>query len=457
MRTINDLRPYQAEDADHIVANKASMIWSDVGLGKTATALTAINELFNTMQICGVLICAPLSVVKAVWRQEAKEWAHTKHLTFSVVHGTPKQREEALASPAMVYLINYEGIEWLVKHLAKKSNGVPFDALVYDEVTRMKKHTSKRGKAIRKLLPLMSRVVGLTGTPAPNGYLDLFGQYLCTDMGQRLGTSFTGYRGSYFMSDYIGYNWSLRTGAKESITAKIADATRERKKEDYLDMPPVIVQNRMVQFDEKEQEQYKELEKEFFVELDAGGEVEAFNAAALSSKCLQFANGACYDTEERSKWHEASTAKLGALRDLLDEIGDKPVLVSYNFRHDLDRIRREFPEAVSIKDGPVEEIVEKWNRGEIPMLLGHPASMGHGLNLQFGGHHLVMFGCTWDLELYQQVIGRLDRPGQTDPVVVTRLIVEGTIEEAVITALEGKATEQSALRAAIKNYREAKR
>ncbi len=464
MRPESALRPYQDEDAASIVENESMMIWSDVGLGKTAIALTAMVRLFNSLTVHGCLVVAPLAVVKAVWRQEAAEWEHTQHVTFSVVHGgdgngaqTEAARVEALNTPAMVYLINYEGLPWLVDRLAKEGR-IPFNMAVYDEVTKMKngyKRASRRGKSMGKLLPLMDRVVGLTGTPAPNGYLDLYGQYLFVDKGARLGTSRTAYRDQHFMADYMGYNWSLRAGAKEQITGSIADITRERKKEDYLDLPPVVEQDRKVLLSSEERKAYDELEKEFFVALDGGGEVEAFNKASLSNKCRQFANGACYDTEERTKWHHTSDAKLNSLKELVEELGDEPVLISYNFKHDLERIKKAIPGAVSVKDGPIEEIVARWNRGEIKVLLGHPASMGHGLNLQFGGHYLVMFGCNWDLELYQQVIGRLDRPGQKNTVFVIRLLAENTVEDAVSESIKYKAEEQVSLREAVKNYRRA--
>lgn len=462
MRPIEALRPYQKEDADFIVEAPGAVLWSDVGLGKTATALTAIAELLDRCELTGVLVVAPLAVVKTVWRQEAKEWEHTSHLRFSLVCGSPAVRKRALSASADVYLINYENLPWLVtlaNDMLEEGMSLPFSMIVYDESTKMKNSQSKRVKAtVKSLLPHMHRRLALTGTPAPNGLMDLFGQFLCVDGGARFGTAVTWFKQCYFIADYMGYNWSLRRGAGEEIQEKIRNITRQRKKEDYIDMPPVIFNTRRIELTPAIKKKYDELEKEFFVELDEG-EIEAFNAAALASKCLQASNGACYLPNEDGgpkEWIPVHDLKINALVDIVEEAAGSPVLISYLFKHDLERIKKAIPHAVSIKDGPVEEIVEQWNAGDIPVLLGHPASMGHGLNLQHGGHQLIMFGLTWDLELYQQVIGRLDRPGQDKPVIVTRLIVRDTIEEAVAEALSAKAGTQDELREAVKEYRRTK-
>ena len=291
-----------------------------------------------------------------------------------------------------------------------------------------------------------------------------FGQYLCIDGGRRLGKGITWYKQCYFISDYMGYAWTIRPGAGNEIYTKISDITRERKKEDYLDLPPVIINDRRVSLSPVARERYRELEKEFFLQLDESeiefflqldeSEIEAQTMAVLSGKCLQVANGACYTGD--GEWSRVHDEKLDMLLDVIEEASGSPILISYNYKHDLERIKKAIPTAVSIKDGPLDEIVEKWNRGEIPILLGHPASMGHGLNLQHGGHQLIMFGLTWNLELYLQVIGRLDRPGQENTVIVTRLLVENTIEEMVAEALTNKATTQADLRSAIQEYRRRK-
>ena len=462
MRSKSDLRPYQRADVDHILNHKAAMIWSDVGLGKTATALTAIEELMDRGEVYGTLVLAPLSVVRAVWRQEAKEWEHTKHLSFSLIHSLAKtaketeaERLKAIDTRSSVYLLNYEGLPWfaevMVKKYLKKGRRLPFNMVVYDESTKVKNKTSKRTRAICRLLRYVERRVVLTGTPATNGYMDLHGQYLCLDGGERLGANKTDYQAMYFQPGYVPHTWTIRKGAKEIIQRKIADITVQRKKKDYLDLPPVVYRDMWLDLPEAQREGYDELEKEFFLQLD-GKEVEAFNAAALSNKCRQFANGACYVGDERREWAHAHDMKIEALRDIY-KASKTPILVAYNFRHDLERIKKAFPKAVSVKDMPIEEIVKRWNAGKIDMLLGHPASMGHGLNLQFGGHTMVMFGCTWDLEHYQQVIGRLDRPGQKHPVIVIRLVMEDTIERAVVSAINSKAETQDKLREAIKQYR----
>jgi SNF2 family DNA or RNA helicase len=463
MRSIVDLRPYQVADAMFLVSSAEAVLWSDVGLGKTATTLTAIVELFDRCELTGVLIVAPLSVVKTVWMQEAEEWEHTQHLRFSAVIGSAANRANALQRNADIYLVNYENIPWLcgmVDTMRRVGAPAPFNMIVYDESTKMKNGTSKRVKAtVKHLLPHMTRRVALTGTPAPNGLLDLFGQYLCIDGGRRLGKGITWYKQCYFISDYMGYAWTIRPGAGNEIYTKISDITRERKKEDYLDLPPVIINDMRVQLTGEARKKYNQLERDFFLELDEGC-VEAMNAASLSGKCLQAANGACYIESGRGSidktWVKIHDEKLDRLLDVIEDASGSPILISYNFKHDLERIKKAIPTAVSIKDGPLDEIVEKWNRGEIPILLGHPASMGHGLNLQHGGHQLIMFGLTWNLELYLQVIGRLDRPGQENTVIVTRLLVENTIEEMVAEALTNKATTQADLRSAIQEYRRRK-
>ena len=456
MLTRADLYPYQQRTVTHVKDNKEAFLMLDVGLGKTITTLTAVSDMMDTCEVFGTLVLAPLMVVKAVWEQEARKWEHTKDLRFSVIHGTPLARTKALRENADIYLLNYEGLPWFVDRMKRvylsKGKSLPFNMIVYDESTKVKNSTSKRVRALCKLLPYTDRRVALTGTPAPNGLLDLFGQFLCLDLGKRFGTGISYFKKQYFISDYMGYNWSPMKGARAAIHKKVADITIQLKKEDYLDLPPVMIQDLVLPMNGKARKTYDILEKEYFVELDGGAEIEVFNAAALSNKCLQASNGACY-TDEDGSWSELHDLKIDALKDIQEEAGAEPLLVAYNFRHDLARLRKAFPEAVHIKDGDTAEIIERWNRGEIKMLLGHPASCGHGLNLQHGGHHLVMFGLTWNLELYEQVIGRLDRPGQTKPVIVTRIMIDETIEQAVALALDNKAETQDALRAAIKEYR----
>ena len=460
-----DLYPYQEKAVQHIINSPESMMFMEVGLGKTVSTLTAVLELMDTCQIYGTLILAPKLVVQTVWKQETEKWGHTSGLRVSRIIGTPVERLVALRTRADVYVMNYENLEWFADAVRsaylEQGRPLPFDMIVLDESTRVKnarfsRGGSKRVRALLPLLPYMKRRVALTGTPAPNGLGDLFGQYLCLDMGQRFGTSFSTFQEHYFFPNYGGYSWTIRKGAAQEIYDKVKDITLQMSKADYLQLPPVIEKDVSIPFIEKNQVLYDELEKEFFVKLDeTGTEVEAFNAAALASKCLQVSNGACY-VGDSSEWSHIHDQKIEALKNMVEENGGQPILVSYNFRHDAARIQAAFPDAVHIKDGDPEEIIDRWNRGEIQMLLGHPRSMGHGLNLQHGGHHLVMFGLNYDAELYEQVVGRLDRPGQTKPVIVTRLMMEGTIEEKVLRLLHGKFKTQNNLKDAMKAYREEK-
>ena len=460
----SDLYPYQLNASRHILDEPESMLMLEVGLGKTISTLTSIAELMDRCQVYGTLVLAPKLVVQTVWKQEAAKWDHTKHLRVSRILGTPKERLAALHTKADIYLMNYENLVWLAEHVWKgfidQGRPCPFNMIVYDESTKVKNARfrsggSKRVRALLPLLPYIKRRVALTGTPAPNGLEDLFGQFLCLDTGRRLGTSFTDFQSHYFYPGYNGYEWHLRRGAAHEIYDRVKDSTLQMSKADYLDLPPVVEKDYIIPLDKKTKELYDELEREFFIELDAGGEVEAFNMAALASKSLQVANGAVY-TDEAKNYSVVHNLKLEALHNLVEESGGEPILVSYNFVHDKERIMAEFPDAVHIKDGDPEEIIDRWNRGEIKMLLGHPRSMGHGLNLQHGGHQLVMFGLNYDAELYEQVVGRLDRPGQTKPVIVTRMMAEDTIEEKVLKLLHGKFKTQNNLKDAMKAYRNAK-
>jgi SNF2 family DNA or RNA helicase len=306
------------------------------------------------------------------------------------------------------------------------------------------------------LLPYFPRRVGLTGTPAPNGLLDLFGQYLCIDLGRSFGLGYTAYKEQYFLPQFDGSRWKPRKGAREEIYDRIKDSTISMSKDEFLNLSPVIEVDHRISLPKNLEPKYKELERELFVELDSGEEIEAFNQSALSMKCLQFCNGAVYTEDvgaiDRS-WSLIHNLKIQALAELVEATTQGGVLVSYQFKHDAARIKQHFPDAVQIQYGDAEGIIDRWNRGEIRILYGHPRSIGHGLNLQRGGNHIVFFGVTWDLELYQQIVGRLDRPGQTMPVIASRIVIENTIEDRVLSAISVKTKTQAALAYAIREYR----
>jgi len=441
-------------------------------LGKTIISLTAIERLLDQYKIGAALVLAPKKVVEAVWAQEALKWDHTKRLKFSVVIGTPRQRLQALMTPADIYLTNYEQIQWLLgkkatkrvaetkgvlnEHWLNRGLRLPFDMVVFDEVSKLKTSTSKRAKAFAKVLPHCTYRVGLTGTPASNGLIDLQGQFLMVDGGHRLGPNITSFRNRWFLQDAYAHKWIPRRGAMVEIQRLISDITLEMKSEDYLQLPPQVDQDIKIDLPPEVYKQYKKFEKDFFLSLDGGGEVEAFNAGAKSIKCRQLANGAVYVDEDRTRWDLFHNAKIEAVQEILGDLDGKPLLVCYQFKHDKERLLKQFPDAVALDTKNTAEKVEAWNRGEIRMMIGHPGSMGHGLNLQYGGNHILWFGLPWSLEHYLQAIGRLLRNGQKGETVINhRIIAKGTVEEAIVMALEMKGATQDSLREAVKQYRRA--
>ena len=442
------------------------MLWLDMGLGKTAVALTNILERQDLLQVYGTLVVAPLRVIQTVWRQEARQWEHTKHLRFSLIHGKPDTRHRAFRVPADVYLVNYEGLKWLSEQLVhlylSRGKYLPFNMMVFDEVSKLKDHTTQRHKALRDLLPFVPYRMGLTGTPASNGYLDLFGQFLAVDSGTRLGTSRRSFTERFFHETGWGVasRYEIDVGAETRIQELIGDITLQMSAEDYLKLPPIIFNDIWVDLPPKARAQYEKLERDMFIEMDSGTEVEVFNAAALTNKCLQASNGALY-TSTGGPWEKLHEAKLEALEDIVEETSGKPLLVAYAFRHDASRIEDKFSETdhLSSKLGTwrTGQLIERWNAGRIPMLIGHPASMGHGLNLQKGSDTLVWFGLPWSLEQYQQTIDRLAGGlRRTRPVIVHRILARDTTDVAVLAALEAKATTQAGLKAALNEYRQQK-
>lgn len=439
---------YQRYATEKILELPACGLFLEMGLGKTVSTLTAINELiYDRFEISKVLVIAPKRVAEDTWTSEAEKWDHLQHLTFSKILGTAKQREEALVSDADIYLINRENVVWLVDKLGKRW---PFDMIVVDELSSFKSNQAKRFKSLRMVRPLSTRFVGLTGTPAPNGLMDLWPQVYLMDKGERLGKTITGYRERYFYpgkrNGFTVFSWEPKEGAQEAIEKKISDICVSMKAEDYLQMPDRIVNDIHIQLSEEEKRHYDELEKEKVLELD-DQEITALSAASVWGKLLQMANGAVYDDEGNAAvLHER---KLDALEDILDAACGHPVLVFYNFKHDYDRLRERFQKLKPRTLNDSQDIKD-WNSGRIPLLLAQPASMGHGLNIQAGGHIIVWFGLNPSLELYQQANARLYRQGQKEAVIIHRLITKGTIDEDVIRKLETKDARQDDLMEAVK-------
>lgn len=436
---------YQEYALKFILNSKAAGIFLDCGLGKTVITLTAIAELMhNRFEISKALVIAPLRVAENVWDVEAKKWDHLKHLRVAKVLGSEKKRIQALASNADIYVINRENTKWLVDYYKKDW---PFDMLVLDELSSFKSHRAKRFKALRKVRPLCKRVVGLTGTPAPNGLIDLWAQVYLLDSGQRLGKTISGYRERYFLPDkrnqHVIFSYNPKEGAEEAIYKKLSDICISMKNRDYLTLPERMDNILGINLSPKVLEQYRQLERDLLLPL-LEGDIVAGSAAVLTNKLLQITGGAVYDEEKKVQiLHDE---KLKALEDLVEATNGKPVLVYYNYRHELERIQKQFLCRVldTAKD------MEDWNKGEIPVMLAHPASAGHGLNLQNGGSTIIWFGLPWSLELYQQANARIHRQGQKNTVVVHHLVAKETIDEDVMQVLAKKQAGQEALLQAVK-------
>jgi SNF2 family DNA or RNA helicase len=422
-----------------------------MGLGKTVTTLTAIqNLMYDSFEIHKPLIIAPLRVARDTWPTEIEKWEHLKGLTFAVAVGTEAERISALKSKADIYIINRENIQWLIE-----DSGVTFDfdMLVIDELSSFKNHQTKRFKALMKMRPKVKRIIGLTGTPSSNGLMDLWAEFRLLDMGERLGRFIGQYRNTYFQPDkrngMIVYSYKLLPDAEEQIYEKISDITISMKSTDHLQMPELIISEYPVKLSDKEKSHYDELKRDLVLELD-NGEITASNAASLSNKLSQMANGAIYDDDK--KVLPIHDRKLDALEDLIEAANGKPVLVAYWFKHDLERISERLKKLhvpFSTMDKP--DSIKRWNSGKLPVALIHPASAGHGLNLQAGGSTLIWFGLTWSLELYQQTNARLWRQGQkSETVVIHHIIATGTIDRQIMTALQQKEQTQTALIDAVK-------
>ena len=437
---------YQKYAMEFILMHPSAALLLDMGLGKTVITLTAIKELmYERFEVNKVLVIAPLRVARDTWPAEIRKWNHLAGLTYAVAVGSQAERLAALRSKADIHIINRENVTWLVEE-----SGLPFDydMVVIDELSSFKSYRAKRFKSLLSVRRTVKRIVGLTGTPSSNGLMDLWAQFRLLDLGERLGRYISRYRERYFLPDkrnaQVVFTYKLKPGAEAEIYKAISDITISMKAEDYLDLPPCIHNVVKVALAEREREVYEQFRKEMVISLGEE-EIDAMNAAALSNKLLQMANGAVYD--DRHTGHQIHDRKLDALEDLIEAANGRPVMVCYWFRHDLERIRGRFP---AVRELKTAQDIEDWNAGKIPVALVHPASAGHGLNLQYGGCTLVWFGLTWSLELYQQTNKRLHRQGQRDTVVIHHIVADGTIDELVLAALHRKDKTQAALIAAVK-------
>ena len=426
---------HQTAGIDWILDRPACALFWGMGSGKTVTTLTAIDQLLHDYMEDGpVLVIAPKRVAEDTWTKETAKWEHLKHLRISKVIGTAKQRQEALEDVADIYVVNRENVVWLVEHLG---NRWPFRIVVVDELSSFKSAQAKRFKALRRVRGRIRRIIGLTGTPRPNGVEDLWPELYLLDQGARLGRTLGAFRARYLlpnrMSGHIVYDYRPKDGAEAEIYDKIADICMSVKKEDVISLPGQVYEDIVLTPSAALLKKYKQFEKDKVMEcLDDNGEIVAGTAAALTNKLLQFANGAIYDTDGQA--HELHTVKLDALEELIEEAGGDPVLVMYAYKHDADRIRQR----IACRGLDTSEDIDAWNRGEIPVALAHPASVGHGLNLQQGGHILIWFGLPWSLELYQQANERLNRPGQKNVCRIYHLILKGTHDERVLKSLANK-------------------
>ena len=437
---------YQSYAIDYIETHPIAAVLLDMGLGKTVISLTAIADLlFDSFEAHRILVVAPLRVARDTWPAEISKWQHLKHLTYAVAVGTVKERKAALSAGADITIINRENLGWLID-----SSGYEFDydMVIIDELSSFKNHKSKRFQSLMKVRPKVKRIIGLTGTPSSNGLMDLWAEFKLLDFGERLGRFITHYRNNYFIPDKrngeIIYSYKPMPYAEDAIYRKISDITISMKSTDHLQMPELITSQYEVQLSEDEEQRYEELKADFILDLPEG-EITAANAASLTGKLSQLANGAIYDDEGNIvEFHDR---KLDALEDIIESANGKPLLMAYWFKHDLQRIKKRF----DVREIKTSKDIIDWNNGDIPVAVIHPASAGHGLNLQAGGSTLIWFGLTWSLELYQQTNARLWRQGQSSgTVVIEHIITKGTIDERILKALSLKEVSQNALIDAVK-------
>ncbi|CAC9932202.1 type III restriction enzyme, res subunit [Aedoeadaptatus coxii] len=436
---------YQRYATDFIINNPISAVLLEMGLGKSVISLSAINELMlDYFDVSRTLVIAPLRVVISTWPEEIKKWEHLKYLSYSVVTGSERERLDALKKPAHIYIINRENVDWLITKSGFKWS---FDMVVIDELSSFKSYQAKRFKSLLKARPKVKRIVGLTGTPSSNGLMDLWAEFRLLDMGERLGRYITHYRQNFFIPDkrnqQMIFSYKPKDGAEKQIYSLISDITISMKSKDFLKMPECVLNEVEVYLSEKERRLYDRLKADMVLKLE-DEEIDAVNAASLSNKLLQMASGAVYnDDKESIHIHDR---KLDALEDLIEGANGKPVLIAYWYKSDLKRIKDKF----DVRELKTSEDFKEWNQGNIPVAIIHPASAGHGLNLQAGGSTLIWFSLTWSLELYEQTNARLYRQGQKETVVIHHILAKGTIDEDVMKALENKNKTQAALIDAVK-------
>jgi SNF2 family DNA or RNA helicase len=462
MLSLNQLFPYQHKAVEFQCSHPASALWMDMGLGKTAVTLTSADYLIKCGYLKAVLVVAPIRVCRLVWRQEAVKWIHTQHLKFSMLVGDRDQRTRSLTKQADVFLINYENLEWLAETLhtyyLSKGLPLPFDGIVFDEITKCKNSTTNRVKALRKVLPFFKWRTGLTGTPASNGFKDLHGQYLVLDDGARLGTSKTQFESRWYKSEG-GFKKVPYKDTEEAMKNLIGDMTLEMSAEDYNPLPDMMINDVTVELSPDLREMYDRMEKEFFIRLDSGAEIELFNQASLMNKCLQFSNGAMYPLAGMPMWEPIHDLKLDALEEIIEEANGQQVLCSYAYRSDAERIMQKFHKLRPINltecKKSLNNAMDRWASGDCQLMVGHAGSMGHGVDgLQKAGHILVWFGLNWSLDLYDQFNARIRRQGQGAPVICHRILCADTLDQVQRLTLASKDDTQKGLRNAIKQYRE---
>lgn len=450
---------YQRYCINRLIMDDATGLFLDMGLGKTVITLTAANDLkYNRFMVSKILVIAPKKVAEATWSKEAAKWDHLKHLRIIPVLGTLTKRIRALNTPGDIFVINRENVQWVVEYYR---NAWPFDMVVVDEFSSFKNHQAKRFKALTWVRPHTNRIVGLTGTPAPNGLIDLWAQVYLLDQGQRLGKKITHFRERYFEPDQRDrdriFSYAPKAGADEIIRQLIGDICVSMKAEDYLELPDCITVDVPVVLDSKAQESYNRMEKDMLLQVDETT-IDAGTAAVLTNKLLQLCNGAVYDESRAAV--EIHNCKIEAFLELVEGLNGKPALVFYNFQHDLQRIKKALEKSgLRVRELKSPQDENDWNNRLVDILLAHPASCAYGLNLQAGGNHVIWFGLNWSLELYQQANKRLHRQGQTEKVIIHHLVVEGGVDEDVVAALENKGATQdklmNALKARIERYHEA--
>lgn len=440
---------YQTYCINRILTDSSLGLFLDMGLGKTVITLTAVNELmYHRFEVNKVLVIAPKKVAETTWSTEAQKWDHLKHLRISKIIGTTQQRIRALNTPADIYVINRENVPWLVDY---DRNAWRFDMVVVDELSSFKSNKAQRFKSLCYVRPHIKRFVGLTGTPASNGLIDLWAQVYLIDQGVRLGQKITHFRSRYCECETHGGHfttYSMKPGAEDAIKNAISDICISMKAADYLTLPDCITVDVPVHLDAKAKKQYAEFEKNMLLQIDENT-LDAGTAAVLSGKLMQFANGAIYSAEKEIV--TVHDCKLDVLAEVIEALNGQHALLFYNFQHDLTRIKERFAKSgLNIRQLQTDKDQQDWNDGEIDILLAHPASAGYGLNLQQGGHHIIWFGLNWSLELYEQANKRLHRQGQKDKVIIHRLITQGTRDVDVANALKGKADIQNVLLDALK-------